>query len=155
MEHHLILDQIHHFHLVIMLLVVPLLILPGVNLEDLVFLFHLGIMLLAVLFLILLRVYPEGLVFLHHLEDLIFLDQVAPIFLEAQVILLLLVFNFLLEDTHLGVHPKLGVNLKLGQNPKLQDIIQFTGNLCLDCKPKLGIFISKEINNILGGKLLK
>jgi hypothetical protein len=103
-----------------------------------------GIMLLAVLFLILPRVYQEVLVFLHCLEDLIFLDQVVPICFEAQLILLLLVFNFQLE-----------VNLKLGDNPKLGEILQFMGNLCMDYKPNLGIFLYKEINNFLGGKLLK
>jgi hypothetical protein len=65
-------------------------------------------MLLAVLFPHLPRFYPEGLSFLHHLEDVIIFHQVSPINLEAQIILSLLVFNFLLE-----------VNLKLGGNPKL------------------------------------
>jgi hypothetical protein len=60
-------------------------------------------------FLHLLRFSLGGLEFLLHihLEDLIVLDLVSPIKLEAQVILSLLVFKFLLE-----------VNLKLGGNLK-------------------------------------
>jgi hypothetical protein len=126
-----------------MLLIVLFLILPRVHPVDLVFLFHLGIMMLAILFPLLPKFYLEGLAFLHNPKDLIVLNQVAPIKLEAQVILLLLVFNFLLE-----------VNRKFGDNPKLGVIIQFTGNIHLDYKPNLGIFLSKAINNCPGGKIL-
>jgi hypothetical protein len=52
-----------------------------------------------------------------------------------------MVFNFPLE-----------ANLKLGDNPKLGVTTQFTGNIRLDYKPNLGIFLSKEINNFLGGE---
>jgi hypothetical protein len=122
-----------------------LLILPKVHPEGLIFLFHLGIMLLAVLFPHLPRFFPEGLVFfLHlHLEDLIVLVQVAAIKLEAQFIMSLLVFKFLLE-----------ANLKLGGNPNLGVITQFMDSIYLDHKLNLRIFLSKEINNRLGGKLL-
>jgi hypothetical protein len=99
-------------------------------------------MLLVVSFLLLPKIYLEGLVFHHHLEVLI----IALIILEAQVILLLLVFNFVLE-----VNLKVGDNLKLGDNPKLGVIIQFTGSIHLDYQPSLGIFLSKVINNFLGG----
>jgi hypothetical protein len=123
-----------------------LLILPRIHPEGLIFLFLLGIMLLVVLFLHLPRFSLGGLAFLLHLhlEDLIILAQVAPIKLEAQVILSLLVFKFLLE-----------VNLKLGGNPKLGVITQCMGSISLDYSLNLGIFLSKEINNCLGGNLLK
>ena len=107
--------------------------------------FLLGIILLVVLFLHLLRFSPGSLTFLLHLhlEDLIVLALVAPIKLEAQVLMSLLVFKFLLED-----------NLKLGGNPKLGVITQFTGNIYLDYKLNLGISLSKAINNLLGKNLL-
>jgi hypothetical protein len=79
--------------------------------------FILGIILLVFVFLHLPRFSLGGLEFLLHLhlEDIIILVQVAPIKLEAQVILSLLVFKFLLEvNLKLGAHLKLGGNLKLG-----------------------------------------
>jgi hypothetical protein len=111
-------------------------------------LFLLGIMLLVFLFLHLPKFSPQGLEFLLHLhlEDLIVLTPVAPINLEAQVILSLLVFKFLLE-----VNLKLGDHLKLGENLKLGVITQCTGNIPLDYNLNLGIFLSKEINNSPGG----
>jgi hypothetical protein len=103
-------------------------------------------MLLVVLFLQIPRFSPGGLKFiLHlHLEDLIILGLVSPINLEVQVILSLLVFKFMLE-----------VNLKLGGNLKLEVITQCTSNIPMDYSLNLEIFLSKEINNNLGGKLLK
>jgi hypothetical protein len=76
-------------------------------------------MLLVILFLHLPRFSLGGLTFLLHLrlEDLIDLALVAPIKLEAPMILSLLVFRFLLE-----VNLKLGDNLKLGGNLKLEAI---------------------------------
>jgi hypothetical protein len=103
-------------------------------------------MLLVFLFLHLPRFSPGGLAcHLHlHLKDLIVLAQVAPIKLEAQVIMSLLVFKLLME-----------VNLKLGGNPKLGVITQCMGSIPLDYSLNLGIYLSKEINNYLGGNLLK
>jgi hypothetical protein len=100
-------------------------------------------MLLAVLFPHLPRFCLESLAFLFylHLKDLIILAQVSPIKLEAQVILSLLLFKSLLE-----------ANLKLGYNPKLGVRTQFMDSIYLDHKLNLGNFLSKEINNRLGGK---
>jgi hypothetical protein len=93
-------------------------------------------MLLVFLFLHLPKFSLGGLAFLLHLqlEDLIIMALVAPIKLEAQVILSLLVFKFLLE-----------VNLKL------EVITQYMGKISLDYNLNLGIFLSKEIKNRLGG----
>jgi hypothetical protein len=123
-----------------------LLTLTIVHPEGLICSFLLGIMLLVVLFLHLPRFSLGDLaVLLHiHLEDLLVLAQVAPIKLEAQVILSLLVFKFML-----------GSNLKLGGNPKLGVIIQCMDSIFLDYNLNLGIFLSKGINNHLGGNLLK
>jgi hypothetical protein len=109
-------------------------------------------MLLVVVFLCLPRFSLGGLEFLLylHLEDLIFLSPVAPIKLEEQFIMSLMVFKFLLK-----VNLKCGGHIKLGGNLKLGVITQCMGSIPLDYSLKLGIFLSKEINNNLGGNLLK
>jgi hypothetical protein len=126
-----------------------LLILPRIHLEGPIFLFLLGIMLLVVVFLHLPRFSLRGIEFLLHLhlEDLIILAPVAPIKLEAQVIMLLMVFKLLLE-----VNLKLGGNLNFGGNLKLEVITQCTSSIPMDYSLNLGIFLSKEINNSLGRK---
>jgi hypothetical protein len=106
-----------------------LIILPRIHSEGIIFLFLLGTVLLVVLFLHLPRFSPGGLEFLLHLllEDLIVLTQVAPMKLESQVILLLLVFKFLLE-----------VNLKL------EAITQYMDKVSLDYNINLGFSFLRE-----------
>jgi hypothetical protein len=76
----LCLDQIHHFPLGIMILIIPFLFIPRIYPEGLTILFLLGIMLLVTLFLQLPSFYLGGLMLLLHicLEDLIVLALVAP-----------------------------------------------------------------------------
>jgi hypothetical protein len=96
--------------------------------------------------------------FLLHLflEDLVILALVSPILLEAPTILFLLVFIFLLEgNLKLRGNLKSGGNLKLGCNLKLEAITQFMGKVYPDYNLDLEIFLSKGLNNYLGGKILK
>jgi hypothetical protein len=73
----------------------------------------------------------------------------------------LLVSRFLLEvnlkmggNINLGDNLRLGDNLNLGGNLKLESIIQFMDKKHLCYKLNLGIFLSKEIYNRLGGNIL-
>jgi hypothetical protein len=54
-----------------------------------------------------------------------------------------------------GGQPQLGDNLNLGGNLKLEAITQFMDKIYLCYNLNLGIFLSKGINNRLGGNILK
>jgi hypothetical protein len=112
----------------------------------------LGIMLLVIFSLHLPRFSLGSLMFLLHcfLEDLIVLALVAPIRLLAPIFLSLLVLRFLL-----GGNLNLGDNLRLGGNLKVDPITQFMGKVYLCYNINLGIFLSKGINNCMGGNILK
>jgi hypothetical protein len=82
--------------------------------------------------------------------------------LEAPIILSLLVSRFLLEvnlklggNLNLGENLKLGDNLNLGVNLRLDSITHFMDKTYLCYNLNLGIFLSKEIYNRLGGNILK
>jgi hypothetical protein len=75
---------------------------------------------------------------------------VAPIQLEAPIILSLLVSRFLLEDNLI-----LGHNLNLGGNFRLESITHFMDKMYLCYNLNLGTFLSKAIPNRLGDNILK
>jgi hypothetical protein len=101
--------------------------------------------------------------FLLHLfwEDLIILALMAPIQLDAPVILSLLVSRFLLEvnlkiggNLNLGDNLRLGESLNLGSNLRLASITQFMDKTYMWYNLSLGIFLSKEMYNCLWGNIL-
>jgi hypothetical protein len=58
-------------------------------------------------------------------------------------------------NLNLGDNLRLGDNLNLGGNLRLDSITQFMDNMYFCYNTNLGILLSKEIYNRLGGNILK